>query len=433
MATATTPKPPAPPAASRNTFDNTLASATSTIALRETITLAIDSFRASKVRFMLTMLGMVIGSGSIVLVITIGLTGKQYALSTISSIGPNKIEMMYSGGSVAGPDNNSTQDLMTIEDMDAVLEQVPGIVAASPMLEFHDRISIGGGVTKEAMLLGVSPEYKQVRNLQIDAGRFFDEQDATAHTKAGVILGKFAIELFGSPQAAINQTISVLGIPFTVIGVFDERVKVAQGIDEISDQTILIPYQVAQYFQGSDKAKELFFSVADSGQVNAAADQITAVIQGRHRAGSVYKASTLVGILNIMSSIADGLTIVLVLASFVTLVVSGVGITNSMLANVSARTREIGIRKALGATSKEIRLQFLTEAVFLSLAGGLVGTAIGLAIPISVSLLTPYKLPVNYWSGAISLGTCMIVGILAGTLPANRAAGLDPVETLKYE
>jgi putative ABC transport system permease protein len=134
-----------------------------------------------------------------------------------------------------------------------------------------------------------------------------------------------------------------------------------------------------------------------------------------------------------MSRIANMLTIVLTLAAAITLIVSGVGIMNSMLANVQSRLREIGIRKALGATSHEIRLQFLTEAVFLSLSGGLIGTLLGLAIPFSVSLLTPFKIPVSAWSAVIALSTSVLVGVLFGTLPANRAARLDPVQTLKYE
>jgi putative ABC transport system permease protein len=134
-----------------------------------------------------------------------------------------------------------------------------------------------------------------------------------------------------------------------------------------------------------------------------------------------------------MAQIANMLTIVLTLAAALTLIVSGVGIMNSMLANVQSRLREIGIRKALGATSREIRLQFLTEAVFLSLSGGMIGTILGLAIPMSVSFLTPFKIPVSAWSAVISLGTSVLVGVLFGTLPANRAARLDPVQTLKYE
>ena len=422
-----------PPPVGARSFDATLASATASIALRETVRLAIDSFRASKVRFLLTMLGMIIGSASIILVVTVGLTGKQYALDTISSIGPNKVEMLYSGGSVSGPDNSNTPDYMTREDMKAVQAEVPGVVAASPMLEFHDRISLGGGRTQETMLLGVSPEYKDIRNFKILAGRFFDDQDATAHTKAAVILGGFADKLYGSPQEAINQRISISGIPFTIIGVFAERVGLTQGIDEIGDQTILIPYEVARYFTGTDSVKELFFSMANSSEVTPAAAQITHVIQSRHRSTSVYKADTLVEILQDMDKIANMLTIVLSLAALLTIIVSGVGIMNSMLANVSARTREIGIRKSLGATSREIRMQFLTEAVFLSLAGGLIGTVIGVSIPLIAGLVTPVSIPVSGWSAVIALMTSVMVGVIFGTLPANRAAALDPVETLKYE
>ena len=132
-------------------FDRTLASARSTMMFSEVVRLAVDSFRASKTRFLLTMLGMVIGSASIILVATLGSTGKQYALDQLTSIGPNKIELQYSGGTISGPDNTSTPDYMTLDDMHAVLDQVPGIVASSPMLEFHDNIAVGGGVSKATM------------------------------------------------------------------------------------------------------------------------------------------------------------------------------------------------------------------------------------------------------------------------------------------
>ncbi len=415
-----------------STFEATLAAARTTMVFSEITRLAIDSFRASKVRFLLTMLGMVIGSASIILVVTVGLTGKQYALKTISNIGPNKVEMQYVGGATMGPQNTSTPDYMTREDMNAVKEAVPGIIASSPMLEFHESVSMGGGVTKESMLLGVSPQYREVRNLKVVAGRFFDDQDAMAHTKVAVIVEPFAIALFGSPRAAVDRSISVQGIPFVVIGVFKESTDTL-GQSEISEQTILVPYEVARYFTGTDTLKEIFFTMRDASLVTPAAKEITAVIVNRHRPTSVYKAQTLTEILSVMAKIANMLTIVLTLAAAITLIVSGVGIMNSMLATVQARIREIGIRKALGATRKEIRLQFLTEAVFLSLSGGLIGTLVGLAIPLSVSLLTPYKIPVDWRSAVIALGTSVIVGVAFGTLPANRAARLDPVETLKYE
>ncbi len=428
MATTGVPKPELEP----KSFDTTLASANTTMGFSEVFSLAVDSFRASKARFILTMVGMVIGSASIILVVTVGLTGRQYAIDTISSLGPNKIEMQYSGGSIIGPDNTSTPDYMTREDMQEVYDTIPGIIAYSPMLEVHDRISLGGGITKDTMLLGVSPQYKDVRGLVVLEGRFFDEQDAAAHAKVVVLNKPLAIELFGNAQAAVGQTISVRGIPLNIVGVFKESID-TYGQSEISDETMLIPYEVARYFTGTDNVKEIFFKMANSAMVEPAAKQITALISSRHRPNSVYRAQTLTEILKDMGVIANILTIVLTIAAAITLIVGGVGIMNSMLANVQARIREIGIRKALGATRREIRLQFLTEAVFLSLSGGIIGTVLGLGIPLSVRLLTPYKLPVPWQAAVIALATSVIVGVVFGTVPANGAARLDPVDTLKYE
>jgi len=321
---------------------------------------------------------------------------------------------------------------MTREDMLAVLEQVPGIAASSPMLEAHDNISSGDGTTKNVMILGVNPQYKDVRNSEVVAGRFFDDQDAAGHTKVAVLVEPLAITLFGSATNAVGQTLSIRGIPFTIIGVFKERINTF-GQSEISEQTMLIPYTVARYFTGTDTVKEIFFSMKETGAVTPAAEHILKIIKSRHRPSSVYKAFVMTPVLEMMSKIANMLTLVLGLAAGVTLIVSGVGIMNSMLANVQARVKEIGIRKALGATRREIKLQFLTEAVFLSLSGGLIGTLLGLAIPFSIRFLTPFEIPIDWVSAVVALATSMIVGIIFGTLPANRAARLDPVETLKYE
>jgi putative ABC transport system permease protein len=416
----------------RNSFEGTLRSAKTTMVFSETLRLAMDSFRASKVRFLLTMLGMIIGSASIVLVVTVGLTGRQYALKTISSIGPNMVEMQYDGGATTGPNNTSTPDYMTKEDESVVNSEVPGIAYSSPMLEFHSPISVGSGNVKDAMLLGVSPRYKDVRNLAVLSGRFFDDQDTISREKVCVMVEPLAKELFGSASAAVGKTFNVEGIPFTVIGVFKERVSTF-GQSEIHDQTMLVPYPVARYFTGTDTVKEIFFTMKDPGDVSHAADRITDIIRSRHRKTSNYHAQTMVEVLDVMGKISLYLTYVLLMAAAITLVVSGVGIMNSMLANVTSRTREIGIRKALGATRREIRMQFVTEAVFLSLSGGIVGTLLGLAVPVTVNLLTPVHIPMSWLSAVVALLTSVLVGVIFGTLPANRAAGLDPVETLKYE
>ena len=398
----------------------------------EVVRLAVDSFRASKTRFMLTMLGMVIGSASIILVATLGSTGKQYALDQLTSLGPNKIELQYSGGTVSGPDNTSTPDFLTLDDMHAVLDQVPGIIFSSPMLEFHDNVGVGSGITKATVFLGVSPQYRNVRDLVIVSGRFFDDQDSLAHEKVAVVVQPFAIELYGSPSAAIGKILSVKGIPFVIIGVFRESID-THDLSEISSHTVLIPYPVARYFQGTPSLKEIFFTTRTPAMVIPATNRILEIVRSRHYANSVYTAQTLTDLLSSMAKIADMLTVVLTLGAGITLVVSGVGIMNSMLANVQSRIKEIGIRKALGATSREIRLQFLTEAVFLSLSGGIIGTVIGLALPLTLGLLTPFKIPINPWAPVFALGSSVLVGVLFGTLPANRAARLDPVQTLKYE
>jgi putative ABC transport system permease protein len=418
--------------ASRRSFERTLASAKRTMVLSEIVSLAIDSFRTNKVRVMLTSLGMVIGSASLILVFTIGLTGKQYILRLIQAIGTNMVEVEYSGG---GPGSNAQHDFrndyLKRDDETAVLEQVPSVAYSSPMLQTHDRISFGNGVVKDILVLGVAPQYRQVRNLVVIAGRFFDEEDDASHAKVAVVTQAFARQRFGT-AAAVNRSFEIRGIPFTVIGTFKEAVDTL-GETEVADQTILIPYSVARYFTGTDDIKMIFFSIRDSGDVEQSAKQIRSVIQSRHQRTSVYTTQTLTELLSTAAQIANALTLVLLLVSSVTLAVGGIGIMNIMLANVRSRIREIGIRKALGATYREIKLQFLIEAVFISLSGGIIGTILGLAVPYSVRLFTSYRIPISGLSAVVALAAATVVGVVFGTLPATRAAQLDPVESLKYE
>ncbi|AXC09416.1 protein of unknown function DUF214 [Acidisarcina polymorpha] len=434
MAIATPPVRPQSqrvPQASRRSFQKTLDSAKRTMVLSEIVLLALDSFRASKVRFALTALGMVIGSASLILVVTIGLTGKQYVLKAIQGVGTNMVELEYAGGGV-GAVSDTRNDFLNLDDEAAVMQRVPAVAASSPMLEMHDRITYPGGKLKDVLVLGVSPEYAQVRNLVITSGRFFDQQDEETHTKAAVVTEAFARARFGSNEAAINQSLALTGIPFTITGTFKESID-TMGQTEIDAETILIPYSVARYFTGTDFVKQIFFSVRDQNDVEDAAQQIVRVVSSRHNRNSVYKVETLTAVLDVANQVTNALTVVLLLVSTVTLAVGGVGIMNIMLATVRARIREIGIRKALGATYREIKLQFLVEAVFISLSGGVIGSVIGIAIPIGVRLFTDYRIPISGWSVVISLVTSTMVGVIFGTLPANRAAQMNPVDSLKYE
>jgi putative ABC transport system permease protein len=413
-------------------FQETLLSARRTMVLSEILRIALDSFRASKLRFALTALGMVIGTASVILVVTIGMTGKQFILSEIQKIGTNEVELEYAGGGASGTENTIYNDYLTRDDEKLVDAQLPGVMYSSPVLEMHTRISFGGGVVKDTLVLGVSPDYRYIRNLLVPYGRFLDDADDQAHDPVAVVTETFARLRFGSTDSAVGREFEISGIPFTIIGVFKESVT-DFGESEIADETILIPFSVARHFSGSENVKQIYFSMRSMNEVSDATKEIHRIISARHRPNSVYKTQDLREVLSMAATISNILTAVLVLVAAVTLAVGGVGIMNIMLATVRSRIREIGIRKALGATYREIKLQFLAEAVIISLTGGIVGTILGLALPLSVRLFTDYPLPISFLSIVIAIAAAVIVGVVFGTVPATRAAQMDPVESLKYE
>ncbi len=418
--------------ARHSTFEETLLSARRTMLLSEILKLAMDSFRTAKMRFALTALGMVIGTASVILVVTIGMTGRQYVLDLIQKFGTNSVEVEYAGGGATAAERVRYTDYLTREDEKAVDAQLPTVMYSSPVMDMHDRISFGGGVVKDTLVLGVSPAYVNIHNLIVTAGRFFDDTDEQTHQKCAVVSELFAKERYGGADDSIGRTFDISGIPFTVIGVFKMSVN-DFGQSEIADQTILIPYSVVRYFTGTERVNQIYFSMRTMDEVPDGAKEILRIIQSRHRTNSVYKAQTLKELLDVAAKSADALTMVLVLVACVTLAVGGVGIMNIMLANVRSRIREIGIRKALGATYREIKLQFLAEAVIISLTGGIVGTLVGMAVPLSIRFFTDYHLPISPWSVLIALAAAVGVGVIFGTAPATRAAQMDPVESLKYE
>src|SRR5271169_3726434 len=401
-----------------------------TIGLHEILNFAYDAFSSNKLQFILTALAMAVGTASVILVATIGLTGKQYILRQLQSIGTNMIYADYQGGAQR---IDSTPDPIMIDDVQAVREQVSSVVAASPTVALGDRISVGAGKQSDILVLGVDPAYMRVRNLKVLAGRFFDTEDSSGRNKVGVITEKLAEKLYGSSLPAIGQVIKLSGgLPFTIVGVFKESVDTF-GESEIQEDTMLIPYTVSRFFKPTAMVNEIYFSVATAQDVVPATAAIKRVLQQRHRPESVYSVQNLNQLLTVAGKIADALTLILMLVAFVTLLVSGIGIMNIMLATVTSRIREIGIRKAIGATNRAIRFQFLAEAVLISVTGGIVGIVVGLAIPWSVRFFTDYRVPVSGLSAIIAIIVSSIVGIIFGTVPATRASQLDPVESLRYE
>jgi putative ABC transport system permease protein len=394
-------------------------------AFGEMMRFAYATFCANKERFSLTALGVAIGTASVILVVTIVMTGKQYALDQIQGIGINMIVVEYQGG-----DRGS--DFVTVDDMHAALQQIPGIVAASPVVPLSVRVPVGFGKERELKLLGVLPEYFAVRNLVVLSGRFFDREDEQAHSKVGVIAQRLAEQLYGSVHEAVGRIVKVSGLPVTVIGTFKERVNTFGG-SEVTDNTMVIPYSSIGYFTATPIVRQIYFSAAEPSLVRPVTKNIEELIRARHRPQSSYFVQNLTDVVAIAERTANALTWVLLLVSAMTLLVSGVGIMNIMLATVNSRISEIGIRKALGATSRQIHFQFLAEAVMISLIGGLVGELFGLSLPLSLRFFTQFRIPISALSVIVAIVVSSSVGIVAGTAPASLAARLDPVESMRHE
>ncbi len=392
--------------------------------------LVIDTFRANRARFLLTAVGRVLGTGSLIWVVTIGLTGQTYVLNLIQNVGTNLIWAEYSG--LADPAVGAESDFLTVRDMEAAQREVPGIVSATPVVNLQVPFATGSAGEISLLVLGVYPQYEQIRRLQILSGRFFDEQDTALASKAAVVTEEFALAQYGSVNDALGQTLTISGIPFKVIGTFTERTN-TYGQSEITDYTILIPYQVARYFKGSDAINQIYFSTSDMSTVPQATADILRVIKSRHRPEAVYDVGNLAQVLGVAQKTVIALNIILLLFSTVTLLVGGTGIMNIMLATVASRIQEIGIRKALGATRGEIRLQFLMESTLISLAGGILGTILGFIVPFTIHVFSGVDLQFSWLSAMVALLVSGAIGIAFGTAPATRAAQLDPVVCLRSE
>jgi putative ABC transport system permease protein len=397
----------------------------------EALKFSVQALRANPVRSLLTCLGMMIGNASVILVVTISQTSQDYILEQIKGIGSNMIYAYYQTGSQA--ESKSQADFIKQQDVEAVRRELGSrIVAATGVMSNTDRILIDSK-EQDVKIIGSDQYYKSVRNLVLLAGRFLDASDVEMRSRVALLTEKLAQRLYGNPASAIGQTLKIYGLRFTVIGVFREKVE-SFGQTEVSKESILIPITVLRYFTEIERIDPMYIQVKSPQEVEPVTRVVRQILESRHRPGAKYEVENLTAILKTAEEIGFILRIVLILVSAIALIISGIGIMNIMLVTVTERTREIGVRMAVGAARREILLQFLAEAILLSLLGGIAGIALGIAIPYSVRFIEPsLRIPISTTSIVVAFGVSCLVGIVFGMLPALRASRLMPTEALRYE
>ncbi len=395
----------------------------------ETWMVALDALWANKVRAFLTTLGVVIGSACIVLVVTVALSGRRYVIQQIEGVGSN---LVWARLDIDPNRPIMLQDELSIGDMNAVKTGIPGIVTVAGTRGTLATVNVGP-LERNVSLVGVTEGFQQIRNLLISEGRFVDADDISSRSRVCLIttqLAKFAFP-YTDP---IGNSLRVGELSFTVIGIFKERVGTF-GLSEIQDYSVLIPFPLMKYYLGDSSMEMLYAQASTPEGVISVTRQLEALLTSRHPTRARYSVTNLSNILDVARKIGLALTIVLLLIGFIALLVSGIGIMNIMLVTVQERTREIGIRKAIGARYQEILYQFLLEAFMISGFGSVLGILIAVAIPVLARPFIPayISVPVPWESVVLAFLVSCSVGVFFGYLPAERAAQLEPTESLRYE
>ncbi|HEY4977698.1 MAG TPA: ABC transporter permease [Candidatus Acidoferrum sp.] len=397
--------------------------------IRETFAVAIDALRANKVRAILTCIGVIIGSASIVLVVTVALTSQKYVISQIEAVGSN----LVSAEVVQTPDKaQPLSNLMTLADLEAVRAGVPGVTVAAGMSDMG-MSTVVNGRERPVRLIGVTEGYQAIRRLLIVRGRYFDPGDMEMRSKVCIITKELSQIVFGQ-ENPVGQTLRLGEMTYTIIGVFRERAS-TYGLSEIQKESVMIPFSLMKYYSGTETVSVLYAQASSPDTVAVVERGLLQILKSRHSPQTEFNIQTLTAILSAARTISLALTIVLVVIAFIALLISGVGIMNIMLVTVKERTREIGIRKAIGAARKEILGQFLIEAFLISAGGAVIGILIGIAIPVVVQQLLPgnLRVPISGGSVIVAFLVSCSTGIFFGWLPANQAARLQPIESLRYE
>ncbi len=399
-----------------------------TLPLNEILRTAFEALLRNWGRAVLTSLSMVVGTASLVLVVVAGISGRDFTLEQIQGVGSNLI-IVSNESTDSG--TRALADRLNYNDLEALRKEIPGIRDVAAIVTRHPTITMEG-VSRRITLVGTSPEYQQVRNIEVlPGGRFIDETDQRSRNKVCLVTIPLAEKLELDPF--YRGSINFYGLQFKVIGTFRERVSTF-GQTEIGDHSALIPLSVMRYFASTDTIDQIYVSADSMGIVPELSADIKDFLVARHRNNAFYRVDNLAEILKAADKISLGLTLVLLVIAAISLIASGISIMNVMLITVTERTREIGIKKSVGAYRRVLLTEFLVEALILSGGGGMIGVLLGVAIPYSVRFFTDaIRIQIHPLAVVLGFGVTLLVGLTFGMVPALRASRLNPVESLRYE
>lgn len=401
----------------------------------ELLKMAWRSLAANKLRTFLTMLGVIIGVTSVIALVSVGMGVKKNVIDNISRLGSNMLIVMPGSSNRGGPRGAAGSiTTLTYDDAEAIKNKIKNVSYVSPTVQGSYQV-VYGHENWNTTVTGVIPEYVSIQSLTLKSGLFFSEHDVDVRNRVAVIGSTVATNLFESVNP-VGKKIRIGNAPYTIIGVLESKGQSTGGQDQ--DDVVLIPLTTAQErLIGITYVRSINVQVADADKMDEVQSNIEKLLRQRHRiragAEDDFNVRNLTSLMETMTSTTTMITLLLGAIAGISLIVGGVGIMNITLASVTERTREIGIRKAIGATYNSIMLQFLIESTMISIIGGVIGIVIGIGAAQAISKFGNFTTVISGLSIAASFGFALFVGIFFGLLPARKAARLDPIDALRYE